>query len=365
MEKYRGKLSTVVTKIPLPPGVSPEQLGAKLDPQQDKDALRDKSYLLLDRSRALRDAAAVVAGQLGVAMPWSPLKLSVTEYVHAAGSEADGQHTFCERQGRCMLGCLPQARHTFNKTLYKFIFSKNTSVTLSPESDVRTIKRVGNTYEVSYLDRRGDNSFGQAVTARAPQVFLAAGVLGTTEILLRSRDAGGLQLSDKLGHGFSTNGDFGALAVGTKHSDGSKMSVYPTRGPINTCDVQLEVNGKHFTVEDCGIPSMFARIVRTGLDDRMMLLTLANPASFVGNPGFSFPFAQRDPYQTEPEMIDDVFFFNVMGEDDANGTFTLSNDLLDLNWDQPIGAHPVFAQIEDILRRFSQAMGGNYTALPT
>jgi len=36
---------------------------------------------------------------------------------------------------------------------------------------------------------------------------LAAGVLGTTEILLRSRNAG-LALSDKLGLGFSTNGDF-------------------------------------------------------------------------------------------------------------------------------------------------------------
>ena len=61
MEKYRGKLSKVVTKIPLPPGVSPEQLGAKLDPAQDKDKLANKGYLLLDRSRALRDAAAAVS----------------------------------------------------------------------------------------------------------------------------------------------------------------------------------------------------------------------------------------------------------------------------------------------------------------
>src|SRR5207248_450729 len=97
-----------------------------------------------------------------------------TEYVHAAGAESDATHTFCERQGRCMLGCLPQARHTLNKTLYKFIFSKNTSVTLSPESEVRTIKRVGDAYEVSYLDRRGDNFFGGMTTVRAPQIFLAA-----------------------------------------------------------------------------------------------------------------------------------------------------------------------------------------------
>jgi hypothetical protein len=30
MEKYRGKLSKIVTKIPLPPGVAPEQLGGCL-----------------------------------------------------------------------------------------------------------------------------------------------------------------------------------------------------------------------------------------------------------------------------------------------------------------------------------------------
>ena len=373
METYRGKLSAVVTKIPLPPGVAPEQLGAKLDPQRDKDRLADKDYLLLDRSRALRDAAAVVSQQLGVAMPWSPLKLSLTEYVHGAGTEADATHTFCERQGRCMLGCLPQARHTLNKTLYKFVFSKDTRVVLSPESEVRSIRRVGNTYEVTYLDRRGQNTSGLEVRVRAPQVFLAAGVLGTTEILLRSRNQGGLQVSDKIGSGFSTNGDFGALAVATKRPDGSKMSVYPTRGPINTSDIRFEIDGKHFTIEDCGIPSMFSKIVRMGIDDITSLFALLNPAGFVGGTvttGISSLFnKKRDPSKqdnaTEAELIDDVFFFNAMGEDDASGKFTLEGDEFDLDWDQPIGNHPIFARIEDTMRKLSQAMGGSYFPLPT
>ena len=111
---------------------------------------------------------------------------------------------------------------------------------------------------MTYVDRRGAGSW-QERTVRASQVFLAAGVLGTNEILLRSRREGGLQLSDKLGYGFSTNGDFGALAVGTslKTSDGkpvltpdgkpAKMSVYPTRGPINTCDISFDMDGRHYT----------------------------------------------------------------------------------------------------------------------
>src|SRR5262249_19002406 len=290
MEKFRGKFNKVVTKIPLPAGVTLEQLSKKLDPAQ-----ASKDYLLLDRSRALRDASDLVAKQIGVAMLWTPLDLSITEYTdgnNATTDPAGGSdtvHTFCERQGRCMLGCLPAARHTLNKTLVKFVFSKNSQVTLSPESEVRTIKRVGDAYEVNYIDRRGDTNRQPATkTVRAPQVFLAAGVLGTTEILLRSQQAG-LTLSDRLGTGFSTNGDFGALAVGTKTkmigADGkpmaAKASVFPTRGPINTADVRFEIDGRHYTIEDCGIPSMFAKIVRTGLNDRNALLALRNPAKFV------------------------------------------------------------------------------------
>src|SRR5262249_38066394 len=159
--------------------------------------------------------------------------------------------------------------------------SKNDQVTLSPESEVRTIKRLADGYEVTYRDRRGTKGMVQR-TARATQVFVAAGVLGTTEILLRSRRDAGLALSDKLGAGFSTNGDFGALAVGTTTTVAgktTKMSVFPTRGPINTCDVRFEVDGRQYTIEDCGIPSMFARIVRAGLNNRNALLALSNPGA--------------------------------------------------------------------------------------
>lgn len=391
MEKFRGKFNKVVTKIPLPAGVTLDQLSKKAS----------KDYLLLDRSRALRDASETVAKQIGIAMPWTPLDLSITEYTdgnNAATDPAGGSdtvHTFCERQGRCMLGCLPAARHTLNKTLVKFVLSKNPQVTLSPESEVRTIKRVPDGYEVTYLDRRGPNRDGVERTARAGQVFLAAGVLGTTEILLRSRRDTGLALSDKLGAGFSTNGDFAALAVGTTMmgADGkpvlapdgrpAKTSVFPTRGPINTCDVRFEIDGKQYTIEDCGIPSMFARIVRAGLDDRTALLALSNPENFVRVQHSSTintllarlkarlsgkdQDGSKDKHATEAELIDDVFFFNSMGEDDANGFFSLKGDELDLDWpaDKPIGDNVCFAKLEDMMQKLSLAMGGTYTPLPT
>jgi cholesterol oxidase len=401
MEKYRGKLSKVVTKIPLPPGVKPELLGVPMDPAQDPDALAKKGYLLLDRSRALREAAGLVQKQLGIAMPWTPLNLSITEYMHGAGVEADATHTFCERQGRCFIGCLPQARHTLNKTLFKWVLApKDSPVTLSSESEVRTIRRVDGGYEVTYLDRRGeDNADGRRRTVRAQQIFLAAGVLGTAEILLRSREAG-LALSDKVGVGFSTNGDFGALAVGTKMLDANgnpvldadgkaaKAGVFPTRGPINTADVRFSIDGRQYTIEDCGIPSMFARIVRSGIDDRNSLLALTDPSKFVGDqhastrgalgsivasikswlPFFKHRDPSKDRHSTEAEMIDDVFFFNGMGEDEANGVFSLSKDgALDLDWpaNSPIANQACFGKMEDMMQKLSAAMGGTYTPLPT
>src|SRR5262249_39114394 len=70
---------------------------------------------------------------------------------------------------------------------------------------------------------------------------------------------------------------------------------------------------------------------------------------------------------TEAELIDDVFFFNAMGQDDANGVFTLKNDEIDLNWpdDKPIANQPCFVKIEEIIRKLSAAMGEDYTPLPT
>src|SRR5262245_9029165 len=115
----------------------------------------DKDCRLLHHNREQRDDFNLVAQELGNEMPCKQLDLSLTEYSdgnNATTDPAGGSdtvHTFCERQGRCMLGCLPAARHTLNKTLVKFVFSKNSQVTLSPESEVRTIKRVGDAYEVN------------------------------------------------------------------------------------------------------------------------------------------------------------------------------------------------------------------------
>ena len=174
-----------------------------------------------------------------------------------AASDAAKNNTFCERQGRCLLGCLPAARLTLNKSLFAHLLQDPASgVALWPRAEARQIRKTPGGYQVIFHDHR-DGGGEQAVTA--PMVFLAAGTLGTTELLLRSQNAGGLELPDTIGQHFSTNGDFGAFVVNTAER------VSSTRGPINTCEVQAVIDGTHLTVEDCAIPAMFASIAYTAL----------------------------------------------------------------------------------------------------
>lgn len=356
MEDHRGRLNHIVTKIPLP--------------GRDVTNLTTDDYLYLDRARVLRDAAAAAGPKLGIQLPWKPLDLSLIEYDphRADGGDAKKVGTFCQREGRCILGCLPSARHTFSKTLYQKLLSDPAKgVTLSPMAEVRDIKQVPGGYEVNYRDHRDDNK----KTVSAPMVFLCAGTLGTTEILLRSRDRGGLKITDKLGTHFSTNGDFGAFVVGTA------KPVHSSVGPINTCQVSAKMGNLHIKVEDSAVPEMFAAITSTTLNvldnfaQREILkarMKFAFLQMAVPDLRDFFPHLPNtyDPesYQSEREMVSNIFFFNVMGQDDASGKFTLSNDRLDLDWDKKIGETPVFQKIETLLKALAAEMGGRYTPFP-
>src|SRR6185295_4043427 len=85
-------------------------------------------------------------------------------------------------------------------------------------------------------------------------VILSAGSLGSTEILLRSRAEGSLpDLSDTIGRGWSSNGDFLTPAFHFLRD------VRPTRGPTITAAIDLldgEYQGKAIFVEDGGIPDI-------------------------------------------------------------------------------------------------------------
>jgi choline dehydrogenase-like flavoprotein len=172
------------------------------------------------------------------------------------------QNNVCQRQGRCVLGCIPGARHTLNKQIHKAI-SDDKPLDIFPLCEVINIEESGDPefkYKIDFKDYR-DNDAGIKRTIQATLVILAAGTLGSTEILLKCRK---LQLSKKLGQRFSTNGDLLGVINPTKEI------VDASRGPVTTSIARFRNanTGKFaFSIEDEGIPKMFAEVFATLFDE--------------------------------------------------------------------------------------------------
>ena len=175
----------------------------------------------------------------------------------------------CQRQGRCGLGCIPGARHTLNKQIFSHM-NKGLPIDVHALCEVLEIEELSlGKYAVKFLDYREliDNegfSPSEDLTEqekakitkviKTNRLVLSAGTLGSTELLLKSKK---LNLSDKLGSRFSTNGDFFGIINPTKYN------VDASRGPTQTSIALFKDtnNGQFlFSIEDVGIPQMFAEV---------------------------------------------------------------------------------------------------------
>jgi len=353
MTTNRGVPNQVVTKYP------------QAIPQDQLKNVNTSDPRLLGRARFLRDASSspTLAPELRaqIAEPWQPLKLQITE---ADPASTATNKNFCERQGRCFLGCLPAARHTLNKTLLKQLpLAAENRVFVRPLADVDFIEPLDEGYKVHYTGLEDDTPYHPT----AKTVILAAGSLGSTAILLRSREKneGKLVLSDKLGTKFSTNGDFSGFV--SIDRDRLPYPIYGTRGPINTSHVTFRDGKLLVNVEDAGIPSMFASLVENTLD---MLSRQNGQPDLINMLGLLWNKAKlpdyRDPksMETEHEMLMNTCWFNCMGMDDASGRFDLDNGRLRLRFDHKISEHPTFQKADTILREMAKAMNGNFLPFP-
>ncbi|HYM10075.1 MAG TPA: GMC oxidoreductase [Bryobacterales bacterium] len=381
MKLNRGAPAHVVTKFPLPqkdPANATQQGYANPD-----QLVQQNPTLLLGRSRWLKEASEKLGPdwQQKKLDAWAPLNLQILEY---DGKPADpAKFAYCERQGRCFLGCLPGARHTLNKTFVNpdrnLLNGPNAPVELRALAEVDHIEPLaGGGYKVLYDNLHvGDDDPDRKKSVTAPIVVFAAGVLGTVELLLRSGKF--LPFSDQLGRKFSSNGDSAGFVT---NSFGLNYGTYATRGPINTShvmfkDADADGTSIFINVEDAGIPPMLAAAVKRAIEvfsnaaDRdpffqtmKALWQLSLPEEGLGlglEPDARIP----DRAQTEAEMLQNTFFFNVMGRDRARGRFQLQNGKLNLDFEGgPLTNDPVFQKIDELGAAMASAMLGTYVRFP-
>lgn len=196
----------------------------------------------------------------------------MAKYADKAQQNDKIQQNVCQRQGRCNLGCLPGARHTLNKRIVLALQNPALKDFLEVRalSEAELIEFIEpDRYKVHYTqyhEKTGAIMGRKAVQTK--MLVVAAGTLGTNELLFKSRKKG-LRLSEKLGRRFSPNGDLiGFMKLSDQKEDARETILDITRGPINTCHATFKTKDKDFgfTIEDTTLPKMVAPLFATLFD---------------------------------------------------------------------------------------------------
>lgn len=242
--------------------------------------------------------------------------------------------TRCVFCGECLIGCPPSQSFAGNVnarallTLNYLAVARNTgNCTIYPQHRVQSVTQVPDGFELEIVALDGVESeeterVVRKGVLRARQVVLAAGTMGSVELLLKSRP--GLPgLSDKVGLYFSGNGDF--LIPKTV---GTPQNLQPTAGPTITAGADFSTDENLIFIEDLGL----IPFVEAAMGTRATALSTT------------------DPYQLG---------YLGMGTDAANGVLALHNGRIRLHWD-PADSMTLYEQITDALREMSQQLGGTY-----
>ncbi len=262
--------------------------------------------------------------------------------------------TSCTYCAECNIGCNTHSKNTLDlnylyaaeKRYQAQVLTEHRAEAIVPLSadgndDPRASGEHG--YRVYHQDLndqkdRGDLSNLPSVTTK--RVVVSAGCLGTNELLLRCRDIFKTlpQISQKLGHSFSGNGDFLGFAV-----QGNRP-VNPNYGPVITQRTDFNLyesfdKDHAFLLEDGGYPPLLAWLVE-GFKPRFMLLgSISRLIKSVlrrwfrtdGSGSISYAIAEL----LGGELSYNSTWLQFMGVDASDGRFFLNEDgEVEIDWPQ-------------------------------
>lgn len=166
----------------------------------------------------------------------------------------------CIHCGNCDIGCDVKAKNTLDLN-YLAVAERN-GAEIRPLHQVMNIEPWGDGYRVNYHALASGHRRRGSETAQ--RVIVAAGSMGSTELLLRCRDQYKTlpRVSSFLGQNWSSNGDFLTPAFY------DKKEISPTHGPTITCAIDMldnSADGQAVFVEDGGFPNLLNDYVQRRL----------------------------------------------------------------------------------------------------
>lgn len=284
----------------------------------------------------------------------------------------------CIQCGDCVTGCNHGSKNT---TLMNYLpDAVNHGAEIYTEVEVRRVSReLDGTYAVHYriLDA-GCESFDAAeASITADVVILAAGTLGSTEILLRSK-AAGLPASDRVGDRFTGNGDalgFGyncderINGIGWGHRAAAHMKHGAPDDGVGPCITScIDLRGtadpdQGILIEEGALPGPIAaflpapmaaasKLVGVDTDDGLVDQIQEEWRKLVSFVGGAYHGAMQHT-QT----------YLAMTHERSAGSMKLVNDRVQVIW-PGIGDEPIFEQVNQRLIEATSALGGTYVRSP-
>jgi cholesterol oxidase len=334
------------------------QTALKLYYQQAEAMLRPVPYPenlpALAKLRMLEKAAHALGGKFYR----PPINVTFQQGINHVGVE----QAACTLCGDCVTGCNNGAKNTLLMNYLPDAYSHGAQI--FTRISVRSIERAAKVWRVIYepVDSGRENFGAPPMTVTADIVILAAGSLGSTEILLRSK-ARGLSLSDQVGERITSNGDFQSFAyntsetvngIGTGCHSPNEIGVV---GPCITGMIDLRDGPQHegaLAIEEGVVPGALANFLPS---------VLAAAAEANGQS------RARDVIRAKTRIAESLVLgpyhgatrntltYLVMARDDGKGRMLLSDDRLRIEW-PGLGVQPVFNAIREQLARATSALGG-------
>jgi len=275
----------------------------------------------------------------------------------------------CKECGNCVTGCPHGAKNTLCETYLPVAAERG--VEIVTRARVTWIEKRGDHYLV-HFERVGNRADPEGhVVAKA--VVVSAGTLGSTEILLRSKDRG-LAVSKTLGKRFSCNGDTMALGYNFPREVDAvgfagKRRGRPEPGPSITSVVDLRRDTgplwESMVIEEGSFPSGISGILRYAFE--LIAAEEWSPSLHVKWRTW-LNAAWRELLDLVGVDLDDgalnhsEFYFAV-GHDDSAGEMTLADDRLRLRWANN-GKLPVYFEADRWLDEITHASGGRFVRNP-
>ncbi|HYZ99811.1 MAG TPA: GMC family oxidoreductase N-terminal domain-containing protein [Acidimicrobiales bacterium] len=289
-----------------------------------------------------------------------------------AGPNAAGVHQeACILCGDCVAGCNHNAKNTVLVNYLPDAVAHGAEIFC--ETPVRTVRPAdaGRGWVVTFETPGGGARPGSPASfVFAEVVVLAAGTLGSTEILARSRTEG-LAVSPRLGSRFSGNGDVLGFAYDAEvpvRGIGSGRrrpgSTETATGPTVTGMVDLTADrSRSLLVEEGAIPGALRALMPAALALGAETGGGGGPLAFARRLGRRLRRHPRRVLARRGGAADDTLTYLVMSDDTGDGELRLEGSGVRVHW-TGAGDRPVFDRNADALGKASASLGATFVPNP-